>query len=189
MRIRVVAIILLAAIVHVLPLYGQSQEQSDSLVRLIDARSLRLIQSNGQNLRKVIGPARFLHNNTYLLCDTALWNVDSRIIDAIGNVSIIQDGTVLTSDKMVYYSDMDLAEFRGHVVQLRDSDNNTLRTSNLDYNTKDSVAVFTGGGSMRDKDGQIIESYNGTYDSKIKTFTFTRDVNMFTDSIFVKTST
>ena len=43
------------------------------------------------------------------------------------------------------------------------------------------------GGAMRDKDGQIIESRNGTYDSKIKTFTFTDDVNMFTDSIFVKT--
>ena len=40
---------------------------------------------------------------------------------------------------------------------------------------------------MRDKDGQIIESDNGTYDSKIKTFTFKEDVNMFTDSIFVKT--
>ena len=40
---------------------------------------------------------------------------------------------------------------------------------------------------MRDKDCQIIESDNGTYDSKIKTFTFKEDVNMFTDSIFVKT--
>ena len=40
---------------------------------------------------------------------------------------------------------------------------------------------------MRDKDGQIIESSDGTYDSKIKTFTFTGNVNMFTDSIFVKT--
>ncbi|MDE5890761.1 MAG: hypothetical protein K2H10_07085, partial [Bacteroidales bacterium] len=189
MRIKERIIALLIATVSAVPSSGQAQEQSDSLVRLLDARSLRLIQSNGQNLRKVIGPARFFHNNTYLLCDTALWNVDTRVIDAVGNVSIIQDGTVLTSDKMVYYSDMDLAEFRGHVVQLRDSDNNVLRTSNLDYNTKDSVAVFTEGGSMRDKDGQIIESWRGTYDSKIKTFTFTSDVNMFTDSVFVKTST
>ena len=41
---------------------------------------------------------------------------------------------------------------------------------------------------MRDKDGQIIESINGTYDSKVKKFTFVEDVNMFTDSIFVKTN-
>lgn len=181
-------IFLCLAIAFLLPSAVCAQEQSDSLVRLLEARSARLIQSNGQNLRKIIGPARFLHNNTYLLCDTALWNVDTRVIDAVGNVSIIQDGTVLTSDKMLYYSDLDLAEFRGSVVQLQDSDLNTLRTSHLDYNTKDSVAVFEGGGSMRDKDGQIIESLKGTYDSKIKTFTFVTDVNMFTDSIFVKTS-
>ena len=41
---------------------------------------------------------------------------------------------------------------------------------------------------MKDKDGQIIESKSGTYDSKSKEFTFTDDVNMFTDSIFVKTT-
>lgn len=41
---------------------------------------------------------------------------------------------------------------------------------------------------MRDKDGQIIESRNGTYESKVKMFTFRNDVNMFTDSIFVKTN-
>ena len=41
---------------------------------------------------------------------------------------------------------------------------------------------------MRDKDGQIIESRTGTYDSKISTFTFDNNVNMFTDSIFVKTN-
>jgi len=188
MKVRERVIFFFAAIAFLMPYAGRAQEQSDSLVRLLEARSAKLVQSDGQNLRKVIGPARFLHNDTYLICDTALWNVDTRIIDAIGNVSIIQDGTVLTSDKMVYYSDRDLAEFRGSVVQLRDKDNNTLRTRHLDYNTKDSVAIFDDGGSMRDKDGQIIESIRGTYDSKIKTFTFTADVNMFTDSIFVKTS-
>ena len=82
----------------------------------------------------------------------------------------------------------DLAQFRGSMVQLTDKDHNTLRTRYLDYNTKDSVAVFMNGGAMRDKDGQIIESLNGTYDSKAKKFTFTENVNMFTDSIFVKTT-
>ena len=169
-------------------LYAQGQ-QEDSLVRLDYGESAELLEINGQNIRKVIGKAQFFHNNTYLLCDTAMWNIDTKVIDAIGNVSIIQDGTVLTSDKMVYRIDFNLAEFRGDIVQLEDSDHNTLRTRHLDYNTKDSVAVFADGGSMRDKDGQIIESERGTYDAKIKTFTFRNDVNMFTDSIFVKTTT
>lgn len=166
----------------------QSGDQ-DSLVRLISADSLQLLEVNGKSCRRVVGrPARFLHNNTYLLCDTAIWNVDDQLINAMGQVKIIQDRTELRSDKLNYYVDRDLAEFRGSVVILTDKDNNTLKTRFLDYNTKDSVAVFRNGASMRDKDGQIIESMSGSYDSKIKTFTFSEDVNMYTDSVFVKTT-
>ena len=180
-------IFIVAALVTALPLRAQQTEQSDSLVRLLKSQSVQMVDVEGGRYRKVVGPARFLHNDTYLLCDTAYWNVETNIIDAWGNVSILQDETVLTSEKLVYLVDQDLAQFRGSVVQLTDKDHNTLRTRHLDYNTKDSVAVFMNGGAMRDKDGQIIESRNGTYDSKISTFTFENDVNMFTDSIFVKT--
>ena len=147
-----------------------------------------MVDVEGASYRKIIGPARFLHNDTYLLCDTALWNVETKIIEAWGHVSILQEETVLTSDKLTYLIDDDLAQFRGSVVQLEDKDHNTLRTRYLDYNTKDSLAIFQKGGAMRDKDGQIIESENGTYDSKAKLFTFTDKVNMFTDSVFVKTN-
>ena len=163
------------------------QESKDSLVVLLSSKSAQMVDIAGASYRKVVGPARFLHNGTYLLCDTALWNVETKIIEAWGNVSILQDETVLTSDKLTYIIDRDLAEFRGSVVQLTDKDHNTLRTRHLDYNTADSVAIFQNGGAMRDKDGQIIESRNGTYDSRVKTFTFENNVNMFTDSIFVKT--
>lgn len=162
-------------------------EQPDSLVRLMNAQSAQLVKDfDGTSYRKVIGPASFLHNNTYLICDTAIWNVDNKIINAFGNVQVLQNETVLTSEKLDYLIDENLAQFRGTLVQLQDKDGNTLRTRFLDYNTRDSVAVFERGASFRDKDGQIIESRNGTYDSKIKTFTFSYNVNMFTDSIFVK---
>lgn len=166
---------------------AKKEEDKDSLVFLLSSKSAQTIVVDGVNYRKVIGPARFLHNGTYLLCDTALWNVDTEVIDAWGNVSILQNETVLTSENLKYIVNEDLAQFRGAVVQLTDKDHNTLRTRHLDYNTADSVAVFQNGGAMRDKDGQIIESRNGTYDSKIKIFTFENDVNMFTDSVFVKT--
>ncbi|MGM9736648.1 MAG: OstA-like protein [Candidatus Cryptobacteroides sp.] len=165
----------------------KGQEQRDSLVILMSAKSAQTVDVEGASYRKIVGPARFLHNGTFLICDTALWNIDTRIIEAWGNVRILQEETVLDSDKLTYIIDEDLAQFRGTTVQLQDKDYNTLRTRHLDYNTKDSVAIFRDGGSMRDKDGQIIESRDGTYDSKIKTFTFSEDVNMFTDSIFVKT--
>ena len=165
------------------------QGQADSLVILMSSKSAQMVDVEGASYRKIVGPARFLHNDTYLLCDTALWNVETKIIEAWGNVSILQEETVLTSDKLTYIIDEDLAQFRGSVVQLEDKDHNTLRTRHLDYNTKDSIAIFQNGAAMRDKDGQIIESERGTYDSKAKLFAFREKVNMFTDSVFVKTNT
>ena len=185
MRRFLITIISLAA--SLLPVLAQTEESQDSLVVLISSKSAQMVDVEGASYRKVVGPARFLHNDTYLLCDTAYWNVETKVIDAWGNVSILQEETVLTSDKLTYLIDEDLAQFRGSVVQLIDKDHNTLKTRHLDYNTKDSLAIFKNGASMRDKDGQIIESRDGTYDSKAKKFTFVEDVNMFTDSIFVKT--
>ena len=167
---------------------AQNKEKSDSLVRLISAKQMEQVERDGQNYRKVTGPARFLHNDTYLLCDTAFWNMNTSIIDCIGHVSILQEDTRLTSDKLTYLVDDDLAQFRGSLVELEDKEGNMLRTRHLDYNTKDSVAVFMNGGAMRDHTGQIIESIDGKYESKIKLFTFLRNVNMFTDSVFIKTS-
>ena len=157
-------------------------------VLLIKAESAQLLEKDGESFRKVTGPAKFLHNDTYLLCDTAYWNINTNIIDALGNVRIIQNRTTLSSNTLQYVVDQDLARFRGDLVQLVDQDNNTLRTRYLDYNTKDSVAVFQDGGAMRDKDGQVIESIYGTYDSKAKLFVFNDQVNMYMDTTFIKTS-
>ena len=168
-----------------MPARGQSR---DSVVTLLSAKSAQLIEQRGQNFRKVIGPARFLHNNTYLLCDTALWNVTTNVIDAIGHVQIIQNRTRLSSGSLQYVVEDNLAKFRGGIVQLEDKDKNTLRTRYLDYNTKDSVAIFQNGASMRDKDGQVIESLYGSYDSKARLFVFNDQVNMYMDTTFVKTS-
>ena len=170
-----------------LPLAAQNGEQRDSLVRLIKAKTLELIEKGGRAYRKSVD-ATFMHNGTYLICDSALWNVDDKVINAEGHVKVIQEGTILTSDKMDYLIDEDLVQCRGGVVQLEDSKRNTLRTHYLDYNTRDSVAFFSRGASMRDSEGQIIESDDGSYDAKAQVFTFKGNVNMYTDSIFVRTS-
>ncbi len=178
----------LALVALLAPLFARAQTgQKDSLVRLIQASSIKLNEVDGNAVRKAFD-ATFLHNGTLLICDSALWNVDTRIINCEGHVQLIQDETELTSDRLDYFIDDDLAQFRGSVVQLRNKKENVLRTRNLDYNTKDSVAMFVGGGAMRDADGQIIESDRGTYESAIKLFTFNGNVNMFTDSVFVRTS-
>ena len=41
-----------------------AQEQKDSLVILMSATSAQLVDVEGASYRKIIGPARFLHNGT-----------------------------------------------------------------------------------------------------------------------------
>lgn len=165
----------------------EKREAKDSLIRLIEAGSAQLQEIDGVSYRKIVGPAaRFLHNNTYLICDTALWNVNTNVIKALGNVQIIQENTFLTSDKIDYIIEQDLAQFRGSLVELFDKEGNVLRTNYLDYNTKDSIATFYAGGAMRNTDGNLIESRNGEYRAADKTFSFRNNVQMFTDSVFIK---
>ena len=183
-KIIIVALALLSGISFFL--FARADEE-EKYVRLVKAQSVNIItDADGKAFRKAVD-ATFLHNGTLLICDTAYWRVDENIINAKGNVRLSQEGTELTSEKLDYYVNDNLAQFRGGVVQLRDKENNILRTHFLDYNTADSVAVFSKGASMKDKDGQIIESLDGTYSSKAKLFTFEKDVNMFTDSVFIKT--
>lgn len=190
MNFRRLSCILLSAVLSVALFSApeNSKQDEERFVRLMSAQSVRILEKDGRTYRQAEGPARFLHNNTWLICDTALWDVDRQLIHAIGHVSLEQDRTELKSDSLNYFIERNTAEFRGALVQLQDKDGNMLRTRNLDYNTKDSIAVFRGGAAMRDKDGQIMESLYGTYDSKIKLFEFQDRVNMYTDSVFVKTS-
>ena len=186
-KIQKIALSVLALIAGLSLSAQNGASQKDSLVRLIKAESLQLIDQGGGSYRKAV-KATFFHNNTYLICDTALWNVDKRVINSWGNVKVVQEGTILSSDKMDYLIDDDMVQFRGTLVQLQDKDRNTLRTHYLDYNTKDSLAFFSRGGAMKDKDGQIIESTDGSYDARKSLFEFRNNVNMFTDSIFIRTT-
>ena len=163
---------------------SRGQETRDSLVRLLSADMARLVELNGKPYRKVVGDAVFLHNDTYLKCDSAYWNVEDEYIDAIGHIVIEQENTVLTGDSIRYIIPKNTAKFRGHLVELVDRDSNVLRTNYLDYNTKDSVAFFYRGGAMKDDDGNIIESLTGRYQSKIEQFDFIGRVEMFSDSLF-----
>lgn len=172
-----------------LPSFAQKnrpkQDEKD-LVRLVKATSIEMKTVFGVAHRISID-ATFLHNGTYLKCDTADWDVDAKYIKAWGNVTVSQDKVVLSSDRMDYDVETSTAKFRSDIVQLKDEKHNVLRTSTLDYCTKDSIAVFHDGGSMTMEDGQIIESEHGIYDTGLKKVNFIGDVNMYVDTVYVKT--
>ena len=186
---RVSILTLLLCLVFVIKGYSQAFENDkDSLVRLVEAKAVRLVDRGGAPFREVKGPARFLHNNTYLLCDSASWDVNANVIEAIGHIQIIQQDTYLESDIVTYLADEGIAQFRGTIVKLYNRKGDQLKTKFLDYSTKDSVATFFNGGAMRSAKGDIVEGDEGRYVSETRTFSFTDNVLMYSDSIFVRSS-
>lgn len=186
---RVSILTLLLCLVFVTKGYSQAFENDkDSLVRLVEAKAVRLVDRGGAPFREVKGPARFLHNNTYLLCDSASWDVNANVIEAIGHIQIIQQDTYLESDIVTYLADEGIAQFRGTTVKLYNKKGDQLKTKFLDYNTKDSIATFFNGGAMRSSKGDIVEGDEGRYVSETRTFSFTDNVLMYSDSIFVRSS-
>ena len=186
---RVSILTLLLCLVFVIKGYSQAFENDkDSLVRLVEAKAVRLVDRGGAPFREVKGPARFLHNNTYLLCDSASWDVNANVIEAIGHIQIIQQDTYLESDIVTYLADEGIAQFRGPTVKLYNKKGDQLKTKFLDYNTKDSIATFFNGGAMRSSKGDIVEGDEGRYVSETRTFSFTDNVLMYSDSIFVRSS-
>ena len=187
MRRKFLAFICLSVLCCILMAQGRRKPAESSVFRLVSADRAEQTEIGSLSYRIVKGNARFLHNETYLLCDSASWNVNARIIEAYGHVKVVQDETMLTSDEMTYLIDDNLARFHGPLVELRDKDGNKLRTRNLDYNTKDSTAVFERGAAMMSKDGNVMESLKGRYEANQKTFTFENQVNLFVDTMFLKT--
>ena len=90
-------------------LSAQRNERKDSLVRLLGCNELQQKEEYGISYRKALGNARFEHNSTKLLCDTAIWNINQNVIRCYGHVKIIQNRTVLSSDKLDYLIDDNLA--------------------------------------------------------------------------------
>ncbi|NLX41017.1 MAG: hypothetical protein GXY75_03865 [Bacteroidales bacterium] len=184
------ALYIAVIVLFALPLAAQGNLSEEDVFRLVDAASAQQFEDFGMNFRRVLGnPARFLHNNTFLLCDSAIWNVSAKFVEAFGNVRIVQDGTMLSSESAMYHIEQNMVRFNGPLVELVDKEGNTLRSDRMAYNTKDSVATYETGGAMKNREGSVIESRRGTYDSKIKTFTFDGEVELYTDTIFMKSTT
>lgn len=168
-------------------LWCQNSEK-DSLFRLVYADKAQQQNFYGTNFRRVTGNVDFFHNNAHFYCDSASWNVDMRIIEAFGNVKLVQGQSVLRSEQMLYSIDSNTAHFKGGVVELSNDNKDRLRTYVLDYNTKDSVGFFHSGGAMVDKDGNVIESIEGSFNQKENEFIFERNVEMYMDSIRIATT-
>jgi lipopolysaccharide export system protein LptA len=135
------------------------------------------------NIDRLLGNVVLNHNNIVMTCDSA-YRFPNDKFEAYSNVVLINGSTTVTGDKMVYDGPNNLAQVRGHIVYLIDSAT-TLRTTAIDYNTRDKIGFFENEGTIKNVQS-LLESKQGYYHSKTKDFTFIGNVESETENYTLK---
>ena len=140
------------------------------------ADSLVVMNVPGQTVRRLFGKLKFRHKGVLMYCDQAIQNATSNLLEAYGNVRIVQGDTItVKSDTMYYYGNTRLANLRGRVT-MKDR-KMTLTTTQLDYDMAMGVAHYPNKGRTVDREN-ILTSQEGFYDTRTKQFTFRQNVRL-----------
>lgn len=165
------------------PMAGSSgaSTPADKVELLPGSDSLVGVNIPGQVVRKIYNNVRFRQKGVLMYCDLAIQNVTTNVIEAYGNVRLVQGDTInVRGDTMYYYGNTRQANLRGHVV-MRDR-KMTLTTDQLDYDMLSGVAHYPPGapnrpGRIVDKEN-VLTSREGYYDTRSKLFTFRQNVRL-----------
>jgi lipopolysaccharide export system protein LptA len=150
------------------------------LVKILHADKAKSLPFSNRAGNRLIGHVQLLHNDAVMTCDSMYHYSSENVVEAFGHVYIIKNSTRLYGDTLYYDGNTSLARVRGKLVRLEDS-SAILRTFNLDYNTKNNVGYFFGGGTLADKEN-VLESKKGYYYSDLKLAKFHGEVEMHNDT-------
>jgi lipopolysaccharide export system protein LptA len=152
------------------------------------ADSLVITSEGGVEIRRVVNNVRFRHKGAILSCNLAIHNVASNLIEAYGNVKILQGDTLtITGDTLYYYGDTRLAIVSGRRATLKDK-KSTLTSRKLIYDMAVGVASYPYPGRTVDKDN-VLTSEEGFYNTNTKEFTYYRKVKLVNPKYTLTTDT
>ncbi|HSZ24329.1 MAG TPA: OstA-like protein [Cytophagaceae bacterium] len=155
-------------------LHGKAQ--TTEKVQLVQAGALEGGIVDGEELRKLIGNVIFKHNGAFLYCDSAYQYEKKNEIICFGNVRMNQGDTIILTGKKMRYNGNTKKAIVTESVILKDR-KMTLSTDYLDYDTKNKLATYQGGGKIID-DANVLTSKIGYYNTASKIFWFKRDVKI-----------
>jgi lipopolysaccharide export system protein LptA len=116
------------------------------------------------------------HKNLQLTCDSAYYDKPNSHFIGYGRVHIIKADTLhMYSDQIDYNGKTELARLEGHVFM--DNVKETVRAPRIDYDMKEEVAWYYGGGQIIDS-ANTVESFWGYYYVNQNRFFFKEDVTL-----------
>ncbi|MFC5407960.1 OstA-like protein [Larkinella bovis] len=150
---------------------------TEELVILKHSDQLEGLQSGTEEIRKLTGNVRLQHKNMQMYCDRAVQNLSTNVIEAYGNVRMVQGDTLsVRGDTVFYFGASRQANVSGRTVILKDR-KMTLTTRKLEYDMVNGIAHYPVKGRIVDREN-ILTSREGYYNTRTKLFTFIEDVKL-----------
>lgn len=163
-------------------IFGQKRK-----IQIKNTDSLVFSESRGSDIRRLYGNVQFEHNGALMFCDSAYFYAKANLFDAFSNVHIKQgDSLNLYGDTLYFDGNTQLAKIRGQ-VRLKDR-STTLTTRHLDYDMKEGVGVYYGGGHIV-SGLNVLDSHIGKYFKKTSEFFFKDKVVLVNPDYDIKSDT
>jgi len=156
--------------------YSFADVKASEPVILKNADSLLGVAEDNLQFRTFIGNVVFEQGDVVLFCDTArqYQNIDK--IELMSHIRIVQNQTVITSDRIDYYGDKKTAIANNNLTIVDNADN--LKASRGEYNTETKTGLFFGNVSL-ENDSMLIFSQELIHNTNSKVSIAYKDVRVF----------
>ncbi|TLV01305.1 hypothetical protein FEN17_17880 [Dyadobacter luticola] len=161
--------------------------QSEDLIEILKSDELEILNVNGIDSRRVTNGI-FKHKGALLYSKLAIQNMSTNVIEAFGNVKIVQGDTLtVTGDTLYYYGNTRLAIVSGRKTVLKDS-KRTLTTRKIEYDMANGIANYKVPGKTVDEEN-VLTSKEGFYNTQTKEFTYYKSVKLVNKKYTLTTDT
>lgn len=167
------------------PQSRELDEKSEKSDKYVDMKSDagRQTQIGGRKILIAVGNFAAHHNGTVITCDSTVRYSDSHL-ECFGNVLINKGTTFIYGDRAEYDGEKNEARIYSDIIKVIDG-TTTMYTYNFTFNTKSNVGTFTGGGVVVD-DNNRLESDKGYYNADTKDIICVERVEMRDDKYQMK---
>ena len=145
-----------------------------------------VVRKVGQSIRYLIDSVVFVQKETTVYCDSAIYIKAENQMRAYDHVKIINDSTVVTSDRLLYQGEDRIAQLREDVIYKRGYQE--LYTDHLDYSLDTEIAYYYNGGQLIDTTN-ILSSKLGYFYAKENIARFYQSVVLQSPEFTLKTDT
>lgn len=154
---------------------GQREESTDRAIIHIKGQRMFPIKVGDSTVTSLVGKVVAYHNGSVITCDSAVRFSDRRV-ECFGNVIINKDSTYVYGDRADYDGDRNLARVYSPLIKMIDGDA-VLYTYNFIFNTLDNIGEYYGGGIVLRGDTRM-ESDKGYYYADTKDFVCVDDAEL-----------